>query len=131
VKHFARYHLPAIIYAILILVLSSIPELGPKQKFLIGYDKVIHFCEYAVFAVLIFRSLSHLTMKISFRLSLLISLTFIVLFAALDEFYQGLVPGRETDIYDALFDIMGAVLIVVILAIRKKYSKKKDDTALP
>lgn len=118
-KIFLKYHLPALLYAGLILVLSSIPNWGPKQEFIIGIDKILHFLEYALFAFFIFRSFSHFSPSISAKLVVFSSLVFIALFSWLDEYYQSHIPGRESDIFDALFDILGASLIVLFMALRK------------
>lgn len=124
--NFVKFHLPAIAYAGLIILLSSIPDLGTKHNFLHGYDKLIHFCEYAIFAVLIYRSISHISKKIGFYLALGLSLLFILMFAAFDELYQGHIPGRDSNLYDALFDFLGAVLIVLILALRHRRTSKSQ-----
>lgn len=122
---FIKYHLPALLYAGLILVLSSIPNWGPKQEFIIGVDKIIHFFEYALFAFFIYRSFSHISPYLSSRLVIFASLVFVALFSGLDEYYQSHIPGRESDIFDALFDILGASLIVLVLALRKDKKQKQ------
>lgn len=123
--NFLKYHLPALLYAGLILILSSIPSWGPKQDFIIGLDKILHFGEYALFAFFIYRSFSHLSPRLSSKLVVLSTLVFIALFSWLDEYYQSHIPGRESDIFDALFDILGASLIVLILAVKKEKTPKK------
>ncbi|MCP4703480.1 MAG: hypothetical protein GY865_02630, partial [candidate division Zixibacteria bacterium] len=55
-KIFFLYHFPAIVYALAIFLLSSVPGMNmPEYGFLMA-DKLLHFLEYALFAVLIFRS---------------------------------------------------------------------------
>lgn len=124
-KRFLRYHLPAILYGGLIIGLSSIPDWGQKQSYILGYDKILHFFEYGFFAVIIFRSFSNISQKFSLMKIVSFSLIFITIFACLDEYYQSHIPGRDSDIYDALFDFLGATLIVLILAFKKNFSKTK------
>ena len=119
-KRFSKYHLPAILYAALILVLSSLPGLGVPQIKIVALDKVIHFIEYAIFAVLIYRSFSNLSDKLQGRIVVFFSMLFVVLFALFDELYQSYIPGRQSDPFDFLFDVLGALLIIIYLAIRRK-----------
>nr|MBN2277211.1 VanZ family protein [candidate division Zixibacteria bacterium] len=116
-RNFFIYHLPAIAYAALIIILSSIPDLGKNSFDIFKLDKIIHFIEYAVFAILVFRSISHL-MPNRVILILGISLVLVAMFAMFDEFYQSYIPGRHSDPFDWLFDFLGATLIIVFLHYR-------------
>ena len=84
-KSFLKYHAPAIAYAVIILILSSSPRLNPSGFEIEGLDKIAHFLEYAIFAVLVFRSFMHLSPKINLNLTMLLSTLFIILFAIADE----------------------------------------------
>lgn len=109
------YHLPAIIYATAIILMSSIPRLSaPEFKFLF-FDKLAHFVEYAVFAFLTFRSFSHISHKVTRGWAFLLSALFLSLFALLDELHQYFVPGRYSDVYDLIGDILGALVVLVYL----------------
>lgn len=125
-RRFLKYHIPAILYAALILALSSIPDFGKSPIGILKFDKVIHLIEYAVFAALIFRSFSNISSRVKSKYVLYFSLLFVALFAILDEMYQGLVPGRHSDIYDLLFDVLGATLVIVLLRARGIHSPKKN-----
>ena len=124
-KKFINYHLPAIIYAATIIILSSIPGFGHNYVFIFGYDKLIHFCVYAVFAILIFRSASHITKEVSLLMASINSLSFILFFAIGDELYQSKIPGRTSDPYDVLFDFLGAALIVTLLSLYRLQKNKR------
>jgi len=119
-KEFSKYHLPAVLYAVLIIVLSSLPGLGVPQIRIIALDKIIHFIEYAVFAVLIFRSFSNISEKLQGRVIVFFSMLFVVLFALFDELYQSYIPGRSSDPFDFLFDVLGALIIILYLFVRRK-----------
>ena len=123
-KKFITYHLPTISYAVAIIILSSIPGFNHKYIIISGYDKLIHFSAYAIFAVLIFRSVSHITKKISLRTAGIISLAFILVFAICDELYQSTTPGRRSDPYDVLFDFLGAAAIIIFVLLCKKKQKR-------
>ncbi|MEW5925772.1 MAG: VanZ family protein [Candidatus Zixiibacteriota bacterium] len=126
IKHFAKFHLPAVIYAILIIIISSVHGLGLPPVKNIALDKLIHFIEYALFAVLIFRSFSHLSPALRDRIVVFLTMLFITLFAVFDEIYQSYVPGRHSDPFDFLFDIMGALFIILYLVVRKKRAVEKS-----
>ncbi|UCD18589.1 MAG: VanZ family protein [Candidatus Zixiibacteriota bacterium] len=115
-----KYHIPAAAYAVLIIILSSLPSLNPPQVNIAGIDKVAHFLEYAILAVLVFRSFSHISPRLQIRLTFVLSLLFVFVFAALDEFYQSYIPGRQSDVYDMLFDVLGSSIILFYLWYRRR-----------
>jgi VanZ family protein len=128
-ERFLKYHLPVILYGALIIIISSIPGLNKSRIAVLGYDKIIHFLEYAIFAFLLFRSF----IRIRFisggnaRYVPYLSFLFLALFAVLDELFQAGVPGRESDILDIAFDILGGLLVISILHFRRRNYHKRGD----
>ena len=120
VKRIIWYHLPFIAYASLIIIISSIPNLKQPQLRFLAFDKIAHFVEYSIFAVLTFRSFSNLTAKLTVNHALIMSFVFLSVFAVIDEFYQRYIPGRYFDIFDILIDLLGAFLVLLILGKRLK-----------
>ncbi len=125
---FLWYHLPVILYAGVIIALSSIPNLKTPQIQIVALDKVAHFFEYAIFAFLTFRSVTHITDSITITKSLLISALFLSLFALLDEYYQHCIPGRHLDLWDYITDVGGALFVLAILGLRQHRSKTKQGS---
>ncbi|MBI5476332.1 MAG: VanZ family protein [Ignavibacteriales bacterium] len=126
-KHFLRYQFPAIGWALLIFIGSSIPsQYFPNQK-IFTYDKVIHVILFFVFGVLVYRGLASRTFqsKVDY-LRLLISILIVVGYGILDELHQGTVRGRSVDFYDGVADMVGGIIaaIVVILISRRSKSTK-------
>lgn len=117
--HFAKYHLPAIVYALLILSVSAVPNLSIPSIKVVSIDKVAHFMEYAVFALLVFRSFAHMGVSASRLRALWLSVFFLVVFAAADEAFQQLIPGRHSDIWDLVVDLAGGWLVCVFLYVRR------------
>jgi len=114
-RGFLKYHLPAVLYAAAILVVSSIPNLkSPGIRFL-ATDKLAHMIEYAVLALLAFRSLNQFVGSVGIRS--VVGLTFLVLavMAVADETLQRYVPGRHSDWWDYLADVAGGSLVLVVL----------------
>ncbi len=123
-RTFVTYHLPAIICAAAIIVVSSIPKLQTPNLRVPALDKLAHFVEYAVFAILTFRSFSHITRKITVNRTFLFSALFLTFFALLDEIHQYFVPGRYSDIYDLAMDVLGTLVALVYLRVRVRSAKE-------
>lgn len=112
-KSFSLYHLPAVLYGLAILALSSIPSLsipGPEFTF---SDKLAHLLEYAIFAALLFRLLTHLSGRADSSRNLVRAGIFLTIFAIADEIVlQRFVPGRHSDFYDLVADLSGVCLVL-------------------
>jgi VanZ family protein len=84
-------------------------------------DKLIHFVEFSIFALLCYRAFAYGTEYLFYRkwswyLSLLVS----IVYAISDEYHQGFVPYRETDIVDLFADIMGILVALGFIAFRHR-----------
>ena len=104
---FLRYHLPVILYAGLIFLVSSISTLPSKVPFFTFRDKIVHFLEYLVFGCLLWHSA--MRWRIVTNLMKLISLALVIgiVYAASDEVHQYYVPGRDGNVYDWIADVIG------------------------
>lgn len=119
-RRFVLFHLPVILYSMAVITLSSIPHLKPPPIRLLATDKVLHFIEYGIFALLAFRSFTRIGSVSQVNRALLGSAVFICIFAVLDEYYQRFVPGRHFDVYDILTDVGGAILVLLFLWLRSR-----------
>jgi VanZ family protein len=99
--------LPAILYACVILAMSSIPGKSfPDLKWL-SYDKLLHVGEYLIFGIFVSHALMRPDRK---RIQLvLLTLLIAVTFGAVDELYQNLIPGRLPSYRDWLANVVGVV----------------------
>ena len=109
-------------YAMLILVISSIPDLSPPQLGFKYQDKLYHFLEYAIFSILLFFALFNSTSNFFKENILFVAILIGIVFAGIDEIHQSLVPGRSADITDFLADFMGLAFVQLVfwLFYRKK-----------
>jgi len=114
-KTFIKYHLPAILYGIAILIVSSLPNLKSPEIQFWATDKVAHFLEYAVFAFLAFRSISQFGDQAGRGLALWLAFLLLIIFAVVDETRQGFIPGRESDLLDWVADVIGGLAIFTLL----------------
>jgi len=124
---FAKYHLPALLYGALIIVVSTIAYLKSPHIKHIPLDKFAHFFEYAIFAFLVHRSFSHLSSKIKPGTALVMSFIFLLIFGIIDESSQRFIPGRDANILDFLSDQAGAVVMLIIIRLRQP--RETGDTA--
>lgn len=127
-RRFVRYHLPVILYGVLVISLSLIPNLTTPKLRVIQTDKIAHFIEYALFAFLILRSFSNLGAKVSPRRAFWLSLAFLILFALADENVQRFTPGRDPNIADYAFDLAGGVLV---LGLKYFWLRRQAEKPLP
>jgi VanZ family protein len=100
---------PALLYMLLIWWLSSRAVYFPSDLFPFR-DKGVHVVEYGVLGALFAQALLGTFLGLS-RLQLWVwAIGLTVLWGMIDEIHQGLVPGRNADIYDVVADSIGAVL---------------------
>ena len=100
--------LMAIMYAILVLALSTIPGSRIPHTYLLSMDKLLHLGEYFILAIL---TANALRWRIDSRWRLFgFTLIVAVLFGAGDELYQTLIPGRVSSPYDWGADAIGATI---------------------
>jgi VanZ family protein len=127
---FVRFQVPAIAWAVLIFVSSSIPSanLPNLNIFGAGTDKVIHFCIYAFFAGLAYRAFRY-QKKWAFisRHALLLTVTAVIVYGTSDEFHQVFVPGREPDVFDLAADTAGALVFVTFAWLKDRSPSGKSS----
>ncbi len=117
---------PLALWVAFIFVMSSIPALPGGYRDLPPHsDKVVHFIEYFVLAILLYRGLGNDgTGRINMLLIALILIG--VGIAGLDELYQSIVPGRDSSVADLASDIGGIAAGALVVFSRWKLSLSKD-----
>ena len=123
-SHFAKYQLPAILYAALIFTLSSIPSLSPPPLGLHLSDKFYHFVEYGLFGYLCSRAFYYQSNRTLRDFALILVLVVGSLYAIGDEYHQSYVPGRYAEVADFVADVLGLILSVIIFAQRSKIRRR-------
>ena len=117
-----RYWLPPVLWMGAIFVLSAQPTLPRHPDNLLDFiiKKAGHMIEYGILAFLLWRALSRGRGALS-RSALVIAFVASVLYAASDEYHQTFVPGRKGKLMDVGFDVVGALLtLLVVDSLRKK-----------
>ena len=112
-----------LVYAVLILIVSSIPDLKTPQLGFEYQDKLYHLIEYSIFSVLLFFALLNSQRNFLRKNVLLISLLIGASFGILDELHQKFIPGRQADVLDFTADFVGVALIQICFWI---YHRRKS-----
>ena len=101
--------LPAIGYAVLILVLSSRPGTDLPSTGVAQGDKGLHVLEYFVFGVLLL-----LPARVFGWRGRAAVLAAGIAFAAIDETFQTMIPGRFGDAADVAMDVVGLLAALAV-----------------
>lgn len=108
---FVKYHLPLLLFLLLIFIMSSLPGESISSISFEFSDKVLHAGAYFVLYFLFHHSLSN---QERFELikenAFLFAFLFTVLYAASDEFHQMYNPTRNADVYDLVADAVGGLI---------------------
>ncbi|MFH1305060.1 MAG: VanZ family protein [Candidatus Omnitrophota bacterium] len=100
-------------WALIILFFSVLP-CANLPSFPVGnLDKIAHFVEFAVLSALIIRTFNRLGKIFSGR-SVVFTLILGAGYGILVELIQRFVPGRNADLYDAVFNTAGVVFGIAI-----------------
>jgi len=105
---FLKYSLPAVIYALLIFYLSSIPG-GDLAQLFPYQDIVFHIIEYGIFAILISRAIKGYWPGMLIFKRILWTVAVVLVYAISDEFHQSFVPNRYPAVTDIAYDGIGAI----------------------
>jgi VanZ family protein len=125
------YWLPPLLYMGGIVALSSIPRARPPLLWE-HQDKVVHFVEYMVLALLLARAVAGPHARLG-PVRALGALAAAALFGALDEAFQHFVPGRHASLADLGADAAGAAAgcVLWILWTRRRASPAPPGEAEP
>ena len=122
-KRFFLYWLPVLIYAGLIFLLSSF-SLRAVPKEITHFDYLIHFIEYAILSLLIYRACIHTPAKSFSQHAVFLSIIISVLYGLSDEFHQSFVPDRVISLSDFIFDSLGSL---VAASLAGRFWKPRSD----
>ena len=96
--------------------------------------KCAHLTEYAVLAFLFWRALRrpvwHDARPWSWR-EAGISVLWVAIYAATDEFHQSFVPGRDANPRDVLIDTVGAAIGMILLRALWGWRRKRNTSPYP
>lgn len=114
-----RRWLPFLLWAAIVFTLTSIPN--PAVPEVPGGDKAAHAIMYGGFGAAAAYALQGVRRP---WLAHLLALVGIAALAALDEWHQLYIPGRNADVGDWIADVTGAALVLLfsVAALRRRES---------
>ncbi len=124
-----KYYLPALLWAAVIFAVSSIPDLSAPELGIKFGDKIIHFFEYFILGFLTAYAVSKQTERI--WMVFIISAAVSGVYGILDEIHQLFVPGRSTEGFDMLADVLGSILAAAIYVWWMEKRSSGSRRALP
>jgi VanZ family protein len=107
----AQRWLPPLLWAALILILTSIPGSHLPALPFRNFDKIVHFAIYGVLGWLSARAGSSGSRITAAALA---ALVLISCFGAFDEWHQQFIPQRSMELLDWATDTMGAAIGVIL-----------------
>ncbi len=125
--HLVRYRLPALLWAVVIFIASSIP--GSKIPRFIHQinDKLIHASIFFVFGLFVYLALEPKVKSVRLDWKrVVIAVLVVVVYGISDELHQSFVPGRTVDVLDATADSLGGLLAAAAVVIRHQF--RRDHT---
>ncbi len=105
--------LPVLFYGALVFYMSSTPAPFGWQVDLGGHDKAAHLAEYAIFSALLLRALYLSDEKRRPLPNAVLTIGIALMYAALDELHQTVVPTRVASVHDFFYDAAGVFLVVI------------------
>ncbi len=106
---------PAITWALLIFIGSSIPSSAIPDFSIFRSDKLIHAGIYFVLAFFTHRALRlEQALPSLHNATLGVTIALCAFYGFTDEIHQHFVPGRSMDVYDWFADVLGILLYAAI-----------------
>ncbi len=120
VAYRVKYFIPAVLYVLLIIGLSSLNQVTVSKLTWGIEDFFLHAIEYHFFGVTliwaVLREKPWPELKSSYRLAVSIG----ALSAMADELYQSFVPGRFSTVEDVVADVLGVILSIITFSLLMK-----------
>jgi VanZ family protein len=122
------YRYLALFYALLIFAVSAIPSLSAPPLGLVFEDKIIHFFEFGLFALLLFLAFYNSGKQFLKSHVFLLSAAIGIIYAVSDELHQKFVPGRSCEFLDFVADFLGIALVLILIW---AYLKRRERRTTP
>lgn len=118
-----KYHLLWVVWAIALAALMLSPSDSFPESKLLSYDKLGHIGVYMIFTYLLSLAFQKQTHSEKLKIiSLKLALTISIVYGAILELFQQMVPGRMTDLYDLIANAIGAVIGTIVFVTFTKIS---------
>jgi len=105
-----NWRILAIVYAVLVVTVSSLPNVDLPNLGTGHLDKILHFVQYTVFGFLAARGWGPQRAGKGSGWTTWLPALVMLLFAAADEVHQKWIPGRDAEINDWIADALGIAI---------------------
>lgn len=101
--------IPVVIWAVVIFLFSSRPDLPSNQIYVLDFiiKKSAHMTEFGIFTFLLYRAFKFKKIDTSFLIALSYAFT--------DEIHQLFVPGRDGKLTDVFIDLLGILIVAKLI----------------
>jgi VanZ family protein len=127
-KSLIYYKLPPVLYAALIIFVSTMSRVSPPSLGVTWTDKIYHFSEYFVYGLLIFRAFPNLRTSPKRKFYYALLFLFGLVYAAFDERVQYYIPNRDSSPYDWMADALGYFTAGILFLLARDWWKKRAHT---
>ena len=121
-RSFFWYQLPAIIFAVVIFVQSSIPYFSPPSFGFSFQDKIIHVAVFGILGFLATRAFYYNSNETLKKYAILIGIIISLFYGISDEIHQSFVPGRYPEVGDVIADFVGIILAQLFFVYKKRFA---------
>lgn len=124
-KSLIYYKLPPVLFAGLIIYVSTMSSVSPPSLGVTWADKIYHFGEYFVYGLLIFRAFPNLQASPKRKRYYVLLFLFGLAYGAIDERAQYYIPNRDSSPYDWMADALGYVSAGILFLLIREWWKRK------
>jgi VanZ family protein len=105
----------------MIIAISSIPSAYLPKVEIFRTDKLVHVIVFCIFGLLLYRSYSNKkNISPGFSKVYFFTIAGVIVLSIFIELYQGLIPGRRSDIYDLVANIIGGLFSLILVRMHNK-----------
>jgi len=123
--NFVKWKLPALLWCLIVMILTSYPKLTVPSGAFNYMDKLAHLFVYFIIALLIIRALVKDGNKVKSD-EVRKTIYYTGGFAIFDELHQIPIPGRSGEVFDVIADLLGVLLAIGLFPLLLKISSKRQ-----
>ncbi len=124
-KSLIYYKLPPVLFAALIIFVSTMSSVSPPSLGVTWTDKIYHFGEYFVYGLLIFRAFPNVQESPKRKSYYVLLFLFGLVYGAIDERLQYYIPNRDSSPYDWMADAIGYLSAGILFLLLRDWWKKR------
>lgn len=117
-----RFRFLFIVWMLAMLTVSSIPDLEIISHWHLTWkDKIVHFAEYSIWALLFLFMLKQENRISNMSKTFFLVCSYGLLLIVIDELHQLFIPGRSADVLNMVADFSGVILMTFIFNWAQKH----------